>query len=58
MTDPLEQCRDELGERVPQAGILFAAIDLEHELLVQGIDDAWPGNSGPAALARITWRRT
>ena len=39
----LEQCREELGERVPQAGILFSAIDLEHELLVQGIDDAWPG---------------
>ncbi len=39
----LDQCRDELGERVPQAGILFAAIDLEHELLVQGINDAWPG---------------
>lgn len=39
----LEQCRAELGERIPQAGLLFAAIDLEHELLVQGIDDAWPG---------------
>jgi len=39
----LEQCREELGERVPQAGMLFAAIDLEHDELLQGIDDAWPG---------------
>lgn len=39
----LEQCRAELGDRVPQAGILFCTIDLEHEELVQGIDDAWPG---------------
>ncbi len=39
----LEQCRAELGDRVPQAGMLFCTIDLEHEKLVQGIDDAWPG---------------
>jgi hypothetical protein len=39
----LEQCREKLGDRVPQAGILFCAIDLEHEELVRGIDDAWPG---------------
>ncbi len=39
----LEQCRNELDERVPQAGILFCTIDLEHDHLVQGIDDAWPG---------------
>ena len=39
----LEQCREDLGERVPQAGMLFAAIDLEHDELLQGIDDAWPG---------------
>lgn len=39
----LEQCRADLGERVPQAGILFCTIDLEHEEIVQGIDDAWPG---------------
>ena len=39
----LEQCRNELGDRVPQAGILFCTIDLENDQLVQGIDDAWPG---------------
>lgn len=39
----LLQCREELGDRVPQAGILYCAIDLEHDQLLQGIDDAWPG---------------
>jgi len=39
----LEQCLDELGERVPQAALLYCTIDLEHDQLVQGIDDAWPG---------------
>lgn len=39
----LQQCRADLGDRVPQAGMLFCSIDLEHDQLVQGIDDAWPG---------------
>lgn len=39
----LEQCRGELGGRVPQAAILYCPIDIEHEELVQGINDAWPG---------------
>lgn len=39
----LEQCRGELGGRVPQAGLLYCTIDLEHGDLVRGIDDAWPG---------------
>lgn len=39
----LEQCRADLGDRVPQAGILFCSIDLEHDQLVRGIDNAWPG---------------
>lgn len=39
----LQQCRDELGERIPQAGILYCTIDLEHDQLLRGIDDAWPG---------------
>jgi hypothetical protein len=39
----LEQSREDLGGRIPQAGILLCTIDLEHEELVQGIDDAWPG---------------
>jgi hypothetical protein len=39
----LEQCREGLGDRIPQAGLLFCTIDLEHDELVQGLDDAWPG---------------
>jgi hypothetical protein len=39
----LEQCNDQLGDRIPQAGILFCTIDLGHDQLVQGIDDEWPG---------------
>ncbi len=39
----LDQCRDELGDRIPQAAILYCTIDLEHDEFVQGIDDAWPG---------------
>jgi hypothetical protein len=39
----LRQCREGLGGRIPQAGLLFCTTDLEHDELVQGIDDAWPG---------------
>jgi hypothetical protein len=39
----VEQCRRKLGDRRPQAGMLFAAIDLEHGRILQGVDDAWPG---------------
>jgi hypothetical protein len=39
----LEQSRNGLQDRIPQAGILFCGIDLEHEKIVQGLDDAWPG---------------
>ena len=38
-----EQCRGELGDRTPQAGILFASIDMDHELILQGVCDAWSG---------------
>lgn len=37
------QCRAELGDRTPKAGILFAAIDMDHDLILQGVCDAWPG---------------
>ena len=39
----LQQCREELGDRVPNAGILHCPIDIDHEMLVEGINDAWPG---------------
>jgi hypothetical protein len=43
LAELLEQCRGELGGRVPQAALLYCTIDLDHERIVQGIDDAWPG---------------
>ncbi len=39
----LEQCRRKLGDRRPKAGLLFSAFDLEHDQILEGIDEAWPG---------------
>lgn len=38
-----EQCEAVLEGRAPQAGILFAGIDFEHQELLDAINDAWPG---------------
>lgn len=38
----LHQCYDSLQGRFPQAGILFAAIDFDHSLILQQIDQAFP----------------
>ncbi|HEU5302330.1 MAG TPA: FIST N-terminal domain-containing protein [Acidimicrobiia bacterium] len=38
----IEQCRGELGERTPKAGIVFCASDLEHDEILEGILNAWP----------------
>ena len=43
LDDLMEQCQGKLGGRAPNAGILFSAIDMEHDLVLKGIDDAWPG---------------
>ena len=43
LAEILAQCREKLGERVPKAGLLFCTIDLEHEQVLDGILDAWPG---------------
>jgi hypothetical protein len=43
LAELLAQCREKLGERVPKAGLLFSTIDLEHERVLDGILDAWPG---------------
>ncbi|MDJ0677901.1 MAG: FIST C-terminal domain-containing protein [Calothrix sp. MO_167.B42] len=37
ITEILQQCNRDLGGIKPQAGILFAAIDFEHELILQGL---------------------
>ncbi len=39
----LEQCHAELAGLMPKAGILLAAIDFEHPLILQHIQDAFPG---------------
>ena len=39
----LEQCLISLAGEVPAAGILFAAIDFEHSLILQEINRAFPG---------------
>ena len=38
-----EQCEEKLDGRTPKAGLLFAGIDLEHQGLVDAINQTWPG---------------
>lgn len=38
----LGQCRQKLGDRIPKAGVVFAAIDQDHALFLSGISDEWP----------------
>ncbi len=38
----LEQCQQTLDGVIPQAGILFAAIDFDHSLILQRINDTFP----------------
>lgn len=38
----VQQCVEQLGGRSPSAGILFAAIDIEHEAVLAGIAERWP----------------
>ncbi len=41
--DIYEQCVQDLGSFKPQAGMLFAAIDLEYNELLETIQERWPG---------------
>src|SRR5271169_6249038 len=43
LADILAQCREKLGDREPKAGLVFSAIDLEHDQVLDGILNAWPG---------------
>ena len=38
-----EQCEAALEGNLPQAGLLFAGVDFEHQELLDAINDAWPG---------------
>ncbi|WGV28516.1 FIST signal transduction protein [Halotia branconii] len=39
----LEQCSQDLAGVIPQAGMLFAAIDFDHALILKEIDQVFPG---------------
>jgi hypothetical protein len=41
--DVLDQCRHNLGEIVPKAGILLNAIDFDHAVIIKEIAQAFPG---------------
>ncbi len=43
LDDIQRQCAAQLAGRRPQAAILFAAIDIEHEALLAGLARLWPG---------------
>lgn len=38
-----EQCEAVLKGKAPQAGLLFAGIDFEHQELLDAINETWPG---------------
>ena len=39
----LDRCRAGLAGAVPKAGLLYAAIDFDHQILLDEIDQAFPG---------------
>lgn len=43
LEDIERQCAPQLAGRRPQAAILFAAIDIEHDALLDGLARLWPG---------------
>jgi hypothetical protein len=43
ITEVIDDCNRDLAGLVPQAGVLFAAIDFDHQLILQHIQQAFPG---------------
>ncbi|MFC1563959.1 FIST signal transduction protein [candidate division KSB1 bacterium] len=43
IAEVLDKCRETLGEKTPQAGILFSAIDHDHDLVLKKINESYPG---------------
>ncbi len=43
LEEALEQCQTALGGDIPQAAILFAALDFDHGLILQQINQVFPG---------------
>lgn len=42
ISEVLTQCYDQLADQMPQAGILLAAIDFDHKLILSRIQTAFP----------------
>jgi hypothetical protein len=42
LVELIDQCTAELGDRTPQAGIMFAGHEMDHAVLLSGVCDAWP----------------
>ncbi|MEM7553747.1 MAG: FIST N-terminal domain-containing protein [Cyanobacteria bacterium P01_A01_bin.84] len=42
IAEVLEECKSSLSGEIPQAGVLFTAIDFDHGLILQEIQDAFP----------------
>ena len=42
VTEALDQCREQLGNLKPQAGIMFAGIDHNHALVLKKIRATYP----------------
>ncbi|QHG19809.1 FIST N-terminal domain-containing protein [Nostoc sp. ATCC 53789] len=43
IAEVIQECSCSLADSLPQAGILFTAIDFDHVLILQRIQDAFPG---------------
>jgi hypothetical protein len=43
IAEALDACAEALGRKTPQAGLLFAGIDHDHQALLDGIDARYPG---------------
>jgi hypothetical protein len=43
VNEALDACLETLGGRMPQAGLLFAGIDHDHQALLDGIEARYPG---------------
>ncbi len=43
VVEALEQCAASLGGKTPQAGLLYAGIDHDHQALLDGVENRYPG---------------
>lgn len=43
IAEALEQCQQTLGDNIPNAGILIAAIDFDHEAILRHVQQTYPG---------------